>query len=310
MITAAKGLLLFLAFAFLATTLEKMARDRAKARRANRPSRIQTEPVVLMGLGLFFLIFNVQFVPVVAKIVDVQLRTMHPAPVNVVVVPFGIAAVVLVASFAKAAWTHSNLEDNKWGTINNYRRTLWSNQMASAIEFWMRVAISVSVVLLQKQIAILSTIEDIDYAENWTFPTETRSTVFVSKFSTWLADTSIYGLVLFSLVLLWLGIVTAYNWDHKARFWTSVGTLSLAFPGILLCISLNYLATGSYVPTFSRVNQPDYQAVMILSGIVLVLSVSILVGMLCSLFSARRLFCGFLVRLGRLAGMLFGGSPA
>ena len=68
MIRASMWLLVFLAFAFLAITLERMFRDREKARRSNKQSSIPTEPIVLMGLGLFFLIFNVWFVPIVSKV--------------------------------------------------------------------------------------------------------------------------------------------------------------------------------------------------------------------------------------------------
>ena len=132
---------------------------------------------------------------------------------------FGLAAVALIASFAKAGWTHLNLEDNRWSGIRNYRERLWRNSFMSGVEFIFRVAIAVSVVLLQKQIAMLAYIDNIQYASNWTFQDEGLSASFADDFSEWLATTSIYGTVLFVLISLWLIIAGWYNSRHKLLLW-------------------------------------------------------------------------------------------
>lgn len=289
MITIFTWLLLYvLPLLFLLAVLLKMFLDWKAAREKNEVSRIPTEPIVLMALGFAFLWINAKFVSIVARVAEEQMRMVHPEiSFNVVDLAFGLAAIVLMGSFAKAAWTHLNLEEGKWGTIENYRDRIWPNKLLSAVEFWLRVLIAVVVVLLQKQISGLHSIVRIHDAENWTFTNERDSANFLFSYNHWLAETALWGSAFFFCVVLWLIIAVSYN-RHKKYRRSLYGTLSFALPGLLICLCLKYLSTGSIELSTASRGQPDFEMLMILSGIVLVCAFVVTCGMVASLFLAFR----------------------
>jgi hypothetical protein len=288
---------------FLFAVFERLLRERERARREGHPDRIPTEPLVLMGLGFIFLLFNAEFVFVEAKVINVQLNSMYPGvPLELVSLPFGIAAVVLVASFAKAAWTHLNLEEGSWAGVSDYRERIWGNKLFSGIEFLMRVAIAMSVVLLQKQMAGLTYVEDIGVALNQQF---ILSDDFNVSYSDWLSVTTVYGFVLFFLISSWLALVTYYNWN-RANVWPAfLGTLSLAVPGLAICAILKWIATGSLWPTTISPSPPGFEAILISAFFLYVLAAFLLTGMFITIFQNTSLIVGFPIRVFMIVPRLF-----
>ncbi|HYJ82427.1 MAG TPA: hypothetical protein VEW26_06235 [Allosphingosinicella sp.] len=288
MITYVTWLLLYiLPLGFLVAVFIKMLADWRRGRSKSEPPRIPTEPVVLMALGFAFLWINAEFVPLVARIAEEQLRMIHPEiSLNIVDIAFGVAAVVLMGSFAKAAWTHLNLEEGRWGSIEDYRKNIWPNPILSAFEFWLRVAIAVLVVLLQKQIAALHAIDHIEDARSWSFRTEQESASFLFSYNQWLAQTSLWGLALFGLIGLWLIVAAACNRPLKAIRPPFYRTLTFALPGFLICLSMKYLSTGSVGLSTTSIGQPDFEMIMFLSGFVLFCAFVITCNIIDSLWQA------------------------
>lgn len=253
---------------FLLVIVWRTMREWRDARTDGAPCSIPTEPIVLLILGFSFLAFDVRLIPVTIYAARRQISILNPSiSLNLIAAAYGFAAIVLVASVAKVVWTHLNLEEGRWGPILDYRRLIWPDWRSSAAEFVLRIAIAITVVFLQGQIAEFRRIPHTDLLSNSS--SEVVTGAIMPEYNGWMAMTSWLGMLFFVFISIWLAIAYRYNRGRDGIQPASRGTFWFAVPGLVLCWSLNYLSTGSPVPSYQISGPPDVQIVLGLTSLVL-----------------------------------------
>lgn len=260
----------------LAKTIRKDVRERAN---------LHSEPFVLMFLGLWFLAVNGPLMGQFIVAMEFRLGAgiasfLSPDELTFFRFSFGVAALAVIATLAKAFWTHVMLEEGVWGRIHEYRKPLWDAGLAYGWgEYAVRCIIAVLIVLMQKELSNMSKIPHISDLSNGIHLSQAAEAVFVEDFSKWLGGFSRLGVYLFLMIWVWLAIVSIKNMSKSKEAWMSfAGTALSAVPSLLVVWFMYMNATGEMFPIpFFDISVQDPSKVVLIASTVVYIFCSIVI---------------------------------
>ena len=215
--------------------------------------RIHTEPIVLLLIGFWFLAANSPYIENLSIALEYRLQISAGGTVLASEnglrwfrFCFGTGMIALLATLAKAFWTHVVLEDNEWGGVQRYREMLPSG-FVSGFEYVIRCLIAVLIVVTQKELTGVGNISFIDDV-NAIRGDEERSQIFSQEFATWLQGFAALAFYIYAAILVWVVIVFSYTRSDPKASRAAKGTLWSTAPALAVVWIMYFLASGNFIP--------------------------------------------------------------
>lgn len=259
-----------------------IAQTVSRTRAAPQNSKGQhSEPFVFTFLGAWFLIVNGPLLQQMSFAMEYRLGASASALLSsenltLFRTAFGLAAVSVVATLAKAFWTHVQLENNYWGEVRNYRKKVWEKGARFGwLEYALRCLIAVVIVYMQKLLGDISNIEGIQIVSSGEVLDQVREAEFVNSFSQWLAGFSRTAFYLYLLIIVWLSIV----WSaHSKAYSAVIGTATSTVPALIVVWAMYFMSTSSVLPLpLGRIEIGSPDPVIIFSTMLLFFFLSLII---------------------------------
>lgn len=244
-------------------------------RRPEIAGNLSSGPFVLLFFGLWFFAVNGPLMGLFIRAMEYRLGTgiagyLTHRELDALRVAFGLGALSVIATLAKALWTHTLLEENVWGSISNYREPLWKRgKFFGWLEYGLRCFIAVQIALMQNSLSDVSNVPFIqEVYNNKTLP-QTRESEFMLNFSAWLGEFTRFGFWLYLSIMAWTALVFMSPGDRREFRKALAGTLTSTVPAWLLVWFVYVLSTGDYTPfPFEVIRAGEPPKLLIVSSLV------------------------------------------